>query len=144
MIGQRVDDDRSALDRTYVVDLTVAQHALLRNGIFQWLGPARACDAVAAVVGFTDVADLQAHVPRLVAALDAGNPMTGRDWRRLLISTEIMFASDVLGCGVEWQTVTGYPDPDTLTVLRQLQRQCGALVRGRPLDGGSVRQIESR
>jgi hypothetical protein len=40
-----------------------------------------------------------------------------------LVATEIVFASDVFGAGVEWSTVTGSTDAETIAVLRQLQRK---------------------
>jgi hypothetical protein len=33
-----------------------------------------------------------------------------------------MFASDMIGAGVEWETVTGLSDHETLPRLRALQR----------------------
>ena len=120
----------SHLDDDYAVDLTDLQRSVLRNGLFQWLGPARPTDAVASLIGFGDASDLLEQIHRLLVAVDASEPLSGRDWRRLLISTEVMFGSDVLGSGVEWPTVTGIADQTAMEALRQIQRLLVAVVRG--------------
>jgi len=136
-------DVRHVGDSHYEVDLTEDELALLRTGISQWLGTARCSDAVAAVVGFADADDLRANVRRLLQALDAQAPLPASDWRRVLVSAEIIFGSDVLGCGVEWPTVTGLSDADSLTILRQLQRVLAALVRGRPANDRRIREVRT-
>ena len=40
-----------------------------------------------------------------------------------LVSTEIIFASDRWGAGVEWEIVAGYSDMESISMLRSLQRK---------------------
>jgi hypothetical protein len=68
-------------------------------------------------LGFVDVAHLLDETDRLSDLLDEGKPLAAREATRALAATEISFASDVFGAGVEWSTVTG------LAVLRGLQRK---------------------
>jgi len=41
---------------------------------------------------------------------------------RALVATEIAFASDFVGAGVDWATVIGLSDEETISILRRLQR----------------------
>ncbi len=74
-------------------------------------------------MGFRDVGDVSEQGSRLESALIAGEPLSATDWRRVLVSTEIFFASDVLGCGRDWSIIMGISDAETLTILRGLQRK---------------------
>lgn len=72
-------------------------------------------------MGFSGVADLFEQGSRLTRALEAAQPLSRRDWTRTLLATEIVFASDVLGSGIDWQSTVGWSDEETITVLRELQ-----------------------
>lgn len=52
----------------------------------------------------------------------AGTPLSRTDWTRALLATEIVFMSNVIGSGWDWQTTTGFGDEETLRMLRSLQR----------------------
>ena len=58
----------------------------------------------------------QSH--RLRAALGARRPLSRWDWTRTLLAIEIVFASDVVGSGVEWAVTTGLDDMRTPQILR--------------------------
>ena len=47
---------------------------------------------------------------------------------RTLLAAEIVFVSDLVGSGVEWQTTTGITDEATLAVLRAIQRKLARTV----------------
>lgn len=127
----------------YGVEFTPAERSVLRAGLHQWLGPARCTDVVAVIIGFPNWDDFRAQIGPLVAALERSQPLTGEDWRRILVSAEVSFGSDVLGSGVEWPTLTGMADVETLDVLRGLQRKLAAVVRGRgPGNSDYVRPID--
>jgi len=61
---------------------------------------------------------------QLRRSLEDGEPLSRRDWRRLLILMELIFASDTLGAGYEWQTVTGRDDVTDLRLLYKLVGAC--------------------
>lgn len=74
-------------------------------------------------MGFDGVADLDLQSPRLREAVEETQPLSREDWRRILLMTEVAFASDVVGSGVEWSITTGMSDEETLRLLRSIQRK---------------------
>ena len=103
------------------VELSDDERALLRHGLGEWWGPAKPTDALAAAMGFGDQARLDREVGRLMAAIDARAALTLEDWRRVLVATEIAFASEVFGSGTDWSTTTGISDGHTIALLRAVQ-----------------------
>ena len=92
--------------------------------------PPTALTAMARAMGFQSVANLLGEGDRIVNDIEARRPLTRRDWTRALLATEIVFASDVLGSGVEWPATTGLDDVETLRTLRRLQlKLAGVVVR---------------
>jgi hypothetical protein len=115
-------------------ELTDEERFLLNRGLAEWGGPAYCTDALAVAMGFDSVADLAVQRDRLLRSLDTGAALSRWDWTRILFATEIVFASDVVGSGVEWPTTTGLSDAGSLEVLRGLQRKLvGGLVPIGPL-----------
>lgn len=49
--------------------------------------------------------------------------MSQVDWVRTLLATEIVFASDVVGSGLDWPITSGLPDEETMHLLRSVQRK---------------------
>lgn len=94
---------------------------MLIGGLRQWGGPAQGTEPMAIAMGWGGVADLHHQRRRLCDALAEGRPLTIWDWTRVLLTTEIVFVSDIVGAGTEWQAVTGLDDDRTLEVLRDLQ-----------------------
>ncbi|MBT2523445.1 hypothetical protein [Arthrobacter sp. ISL-28] len=82
---------------------------------------------MAIAIGFRDVADLRDEGYRIADDLLAGRSLTTSDWRRALLSTEVVFASDVLGSGIDWSITTGMDDDETLRMLRSVQRKLGGV-----------------
>lgn len=52
----------------------------------------------------------------------------------MLIATEIVFASDVVGAGLDWPIVTGLRDDQTIALLRGLQRKMPRWRKSRQFD----------
>jgi hypothetical protein len=77
-------------------------------------------------MGFVDQRDLLAQCRRLRSALSDDMPLTQVDWARVLLATEIVFVSDLMGSGVEWPTTTGLSDEST---IRTIQRNLGRTIR---------------
>jgi len=101
---------------------------LLSQGLGQWGGPAGCTEELAVAMGFASVLDLLSEGKRIAHLIDSGAPMTQLDWTRALVCTEIVFASDVFGAGVEWEIVTPLDDETSLRTLRGIQRK---IVQGR-------------
>jgi hypothetical protein len=104
-------------------DLTEDERRLLNRGLFGWRDGSYLTDALAVAMGFENVADFDVQSGRIADALHDRQPLSGWDWVRTLLATEISFASDVMGLGVEWDTITGLDDAASLLVLRGLQRK---------------------
>jgi len=123
----------------YSAELTNDEWAVLRQ-IIQWRGPARMTSNIARELKI-ERAQLSSEVTRLHELVEKRHPMPAVDWRRLLISAELLLGSGVLGCALDWSSVTGIPDQAAFATLRSLQRKLGGVVRGlppRPGDGIEV------
>ena len=104
-------------------DLTDDEQELLWRGLLEWGGPASPTKSMAVAMGFRDVSDLLKEGSRIRKDIRERRPLTYSDWRRALLATEIVFASDVVGSGVEWSTTTGLEDEETMRMLRSIQRK---------------------
>jgi hypothetical protein len=105
------------------VELSEDEKLLLSAGLNQWGGPAKLTDQIAVAMGFQGIADFFAQADRIGAVIESAELLNALDATRALAATEIAFASDIFGAGVEWPTVTGLTDEETLRVLRRLQRK---------------------
>ena len=123
MEGAGVDDERINFD------LTDEERFVLRKGISEWAGPARCTEELAVAMGFESVQDLWANSRRHRDAVHAKQPMSRTDWCRLVLATEIVFASGVVGSGGDWRYTVGIDDADTIRVLRGLQRKVARELR---------------
>lgn len=103
--------------------MTYDEIGLLRSGLDEWGGPANLTDALATALGFAGTDDFFVQSRRIRACLDQGTSMPMDDWRRTLLATEVVFVSDVVGSGIEWETTTGIQDATALRLLRSLQRK---------------------
>ncbi|MEV0296814.1 hypothetical protein [Nocardia sp. NPDC050710] len=110
-------------DDLVVIELSADERQLLWWGLGEWSGPATCSEALAIAMDFESVADLLEQERRLRSALEAGEVLSARDWRRALLATEFVFASDVFGAGVEWSITTRLGDEETVRTLRRLQRK---------------------
>lgn len=120
----------SVRDELIEVALEPEELSFLRRGLNEWGGPARCTEEMAMAMGFLGTEQFSEEVyARLLPALDARQPLSRVDWLRVLLATEIVFVSDVLGSGVEWHITTGLSDIDTLALLRGVQRKLGREVR---------------
>lgn len=116
-------------DELVPIELDEDEREVLAHGLTEWGGPARCTEALAVAMDFGSIASLFEHVVRLRPLLRTGQPLTARDWRRVLISAEIVFASDVFGSGWDWQSTTGFRDDETIRLLRSLQRKIARAAR---------------
>jgi hypothetical protein len=104
-------------------DLTKDERGVLGRGLREWGGPAAPTDEIARLIGFSDVRALHDDGRRIADAIYAGEPLAPDDWRRALLATELVFASDVVGSGVDWQSTAGISDEETIRLLRGVQRK---------------------
>jgi hypothetical protein len=86
-------------------------------------GPANPTDEIACLLGFANARALQREGGRIARALRSGEGLSAGDWHRALMSTELVFASDLVGSGVDWPTTSGFDDDETIRLLRSIQRK---------------------
>ena len=108
-------------------DLEPDERHLLRWGVVEWGGPARCTEEMAVAMGFRSVQDLFDSTDRLTAAIQAGTPLIAADWLRVLLATEIVFASNTMGSGLDWSITSGLTDDQSITLLRSVQRKLGGI-----------------
>jgi hypothetical protein len=131
-------------DQLISVDLTPEEREVLVTAIDAWKwGPPTYCtEEFAVAMGFASVRDLKAESVRLHGLLDWHQPLVPLDWAKVLVATEVAFASNMVGVGLDWTAVTPFTDEQTIRLLRELQSKLrgpafkvrtGALARrGRP------------
>ena len=79
--------------------------------------------ALAIAMGFTSADALSSEAWALWKQIEVGEPLAPEDWRRVLLAVEIVFASDVVGSGLDWHITSGIPDDESIRLLRGLQRK---------------------
>lgn len=110
-------------DKGSPVVLNETERRFLRAALLEWGGPARPTDAFAVGMGFSSADRISTEARELWKRIDAGEVLEANDWRRVLLAAEVVFASDVVGSGVDWPITTGMPDVESIAVLRGLQRK---------------------
>jgi hypothetical protein len=95
-------------------------------GLNQWGGPAYGTELAARAMGFASLEDLYGQAQRLMDDLAHSRPLSRLDWTRALLSLELAFGSQVLGCAREWGVVQGGEDAEWLRTLRSVQRKLPA------------------
>jgi len=108
-------------------NLTDDERRLLWCGLVEWGGPARCTDEMAVAIGFRSVQDLFDSRDRLIGDIESGEPLAASDWLRVLLATEIVFASNAIGSGLDWSITTSLSDEDSLLLLRSIQRKLGGI-----------------
>jgi hypothetical protein len=106
-----------------VVELNEIERRVLAGGMHEWGGPAWCPEELAVAMDFENLSDFFGQRDRLASAIESGRPLSRRDWHRMLLATEIVFISDVVGSGHDWNHTVGITDEETLHVLRSLQRK---------------------
>ena len=99
------------------------ERRFLRAALLDWGGPAHPTDELAAAMGFGSAKNLSGDTRALWKRIEARETLTTEDWRRVLLAVEIVFASDVVGSGVDFSTTSGIPDEEAIKILRGLQRK---------------------
>lgn len=96
----------------------------------QWDGPACCSDEFAVGMGFADSSDLRVRCRQLRHSIMEDQPLGLPDWTRTLLAVEVAFASDIMGTGFEWRTMTGLADDESVKVLRSIQGKLGKYLKG--------------
>lgn len=94
----------------------------LRAAMLDRGGPARPTDELAITLGFSSANRMPGETSALWRRIEGDEALTALDWWRVLRAAELVFASDVVGSGLDWSTTTGISDADGIAVLRRTQR----------------------
>jgi hypothetical protein len=105
------------------VTLDDRERQLLRAAMLEWRGPANPTDALAVAPGFTSATTMSRETWALSERIESSEVLTSQDWRQVLLAAEIVFASDVVGSGLDWPITSGIPDAESIAILRGLQRK---------------------
>lgn len=124
-IDEEIEADREPIDpdAPQHVALTDDERDLILAALTEWGGVARPTEVLAWAIGFSSVEAFDADLERLEDTIRDAQPLAPVDWKRVLISTEICFASDYYGAGWEWESLTGLDNYASLRTLRDLQEK---------------------
>ena len=109
------------------VGLTEDERGLLTAALEELGHEARLPEGLAREIGYANLDDLQAESERLRGMVHEARPLSPAAWRRVLITAEIVFASDVYGVGRDWETYTGLDDTSSISILRAVQTKLDQL-----------------
>lgn len=113
------------------IELTDEERSFLRGALNEWNGGALCTEELAFAMGFGSTAELGVELnDHLLPTLDEEEPVLSRlDWLRVLLATEIVFASTIVGTALDWPVTVGVSDEDSIRILRSIQRKIGPQVR---------------
>jgi hypothetical protein len=105
------------------VVLDDGERRFLRAALLDWGGPAHPTDELAVAMGFSSARSLSGEARALWKRIEARETLTTEDWRRVLLAIEIVFASAVMGSGLDFRYTSGLADEEAIKILRGLQRK---------------------
>ena len=105
------------------VDLDDDERRMLAAAMLEWIGPARPTEAMVVAMGFDRLDTFSDEVLRLRSSLERREALSRQDWRRVQLGAEIVFASDLVGSGLDWSIATEFTDEETIALLRRVQRK---------------------
>jgi hypothetical protein len=127
-------------------DLTEREREFIQQALEQWALSAADAPFPFQVLGLSTWEEFGDLTLRLRRAVTNGEPLEDLDWARVLFLTEITWASDLVGAGLDFATVTGFADTEAVSLLRGLQRRrkIGGHTRAKLLfpNGGRTRTAE--
>jgi hypothetical protein len=115
------------------LSLSADETRLLLAALLQWCGPANCSEEFAVAMGFRNATLLSTTCWKIRYAIERDEPLQPMDWARAILATEVGFASDLMGCGVDWGTLTGLRDHSAVETLRSVQRKLASITM--PLRG---------
>ncbi|RFZ45322.1 hypothetical protein DAVIS_01152 [Mycobacterium marinum] len=105
------------------VDLTEREREFIQQALQQWGGAASGAPFPFQMLGLSTWEEYGELTLRLQRAVRGDEPLTNRDWARVLFLTEITWASGLVGAGLDFAIVTGFSDSEAIGLLRGLQRR---------------------
>jgi hypothetical protein len=101
------------------IDLTDQERRFMVLALNEYGGPAKdAYQLLCPVVGQPNKDEWVRLINRLMESIEDNEPLSDLDWARALFLTEVSFASDLVGCGLDFERGA---DKHRLELLRSLQ-----------------------
>lgn len=108
--------------------LTDDERTFMVRGLNEYLGLAQAGrPLLVPLMGLSTLAQFDNLVRRLMKAVEAKEPLTDLDWARALLLTEIAWASDLVGSGIEF--ARHFSDNQAIEMLRSIQNEISSYGR---------------
>lgn len=114
------------------IDLTDDERMLMILGLNEYFGAAQqGWQLLIPLVGLSTTDEFRALLHQLMEAIENKKSLSELDWARALLLTEISWASQVLGAGIDF--ATNVRDEKAAPLLRSIQRKVSYCVRFRLL-----------
>jgi hypothetical protein len=102
------------------IDLDDDERELMVQGLNEYFRSAKSgIPFIVLLFRLSGVEEFQALVWRLLEAVDNKEPLSAFDWSRALLLTEIAWASDLVGSGIEFAKIRS--DEEVMPLLRSIQ-----------------------
>jgi hypothetical protein len=109
-------------DGTVAIPLTDSERYFMYMALSEWGGLASYKPRPLPILGVSDWAEFDALTDRLATAITQHESLSDLDWARALFLTEISWASDLVGAGVEFALIS-HSDEEAVRLLRSIQRK---------------------
>jgi hypothetical protein len=126
------------------IALTEDERDFVQQTLEQWALSAASTPFPFQALGLSTWEEFGELTGRLERGVLVGEPLTDLDWARVLFLTEITWASNLVGSGLDFATVTRFSDTTAVGLLRGLQRKISSYERAKLLfpDGGRTPDTE--
>jgi hypothetical protein len=101
------------------IELTDDERRLLSDGLNEYGGSIHYKPVMTRALGLPDRASFDALLDRLRRAIWRKEPLSKLDWARAVFLTEVSWASDLVGSGLDF--ATNFRDEAAATLLRSIQ-----------------------
>jgi hypothetical protein len=101
------------------IELTEDEWLLLSYGLHEYGGPIRGQAVMARALGLSNLETFDHLVARLEAAIFHKQPLSKLDWARTVFLTEVSWASNLVGSGLDFRS--NFHDEEAAPLLRSIQ-----------------------
>src|SRR5262249_43497599 len=103
------------------IDLTDVERRFMFLAINEFFGPAHGQILMIRALNLSGRTEFDEVANRLGNAIKDGEPLSQRNWARALFLTEVSWASDLAGSGLDF--ASSFRDDKAVQLLRSIQRQ---------------------
>jgi hypothetical protein len=103
------------------IDLTDEERRFMYLALYEFFGPASGQPVMITALRLSGRAEFDNMVKRLGDAIEQRKPLSEADWARALFLTEVSWASNLVGSGLDF--ATSFRDEKAVQLLRSIQRK---------------------